>query len=241
MIDKKISVSEQVANLSIPAQLVYTWAVAHADDVGLLPSSMRTLKGTIVPLWDMQIDAFEKLVQEIVEEGLWETYEYQKVRYYRLTSFTKYQTLKRDRQPQTILPIPMHEGPRDSWVELEALGFQVEASGFQKFPEVKRREEKRSEGKRSEDMVNAFDTFWQEYPRKTAKSKAKQAFDKLNPSQELFSTIMKALEVHKRQKGWIKDDGQFIPHPATWLNQGRWEDEVSSGAPKKTGSKYNGL
>jgi hypothetical protein len=24
---------------------------------------------------------------------------------------------------------------------------------------------------------------------------------------------------------WTKDGGQFIPHPATWLNQKRWEDE----------------
>ena len=30
----------------------------------------------------------------------------------------------------------------------------------------------------------------------------------------------------KATKEWQKDGGQFIPHPATWLNEGRWDDTV---------------
>ena len=29
----------------------------------------------------------------------------------------------------------------------------------------------------------------------------------------------------KKMENWIKDDGKYIPHPATWINQKRWEDE----------------
>ena len=49
MIDKKISVSEQVANLPIEAQLLFTWMIPHADDVGLLPYSARTIKALVIP------------------------------------------------------------------------------------------------------------------------------------------------------------------------------------------------
>jgi len=34
-----------------------------------------------------------------------------------------------------------------------------------------------------------------------------------------------ALAWQARQPGWLKDDGQYIPLPATWLNGARWEDE----------------
>ncbi len=35
-----------------------------------------------------------------------------------------------------------------------------------------------------------------------------------------------AIEVQKQSEQWTKDNGRFIPNPATWLNQGRWEDEL---------------
>jgi hypothetical protein len=38
--------------------------------------------------------------------------------------------------------------------------------------------------------------------------------------------ILAAVENQKRSEQWVKDGGQFIPHPATWLNQGRWDDVV---------------
>lgn len=41
---------------------------------------------------------------------------------------------------------------------------------------------------------------------------------------------MAALEAAKKCDQWRKDNGQFIPYPATWLNQERWEDEY--GVPK---------
>lgn len=35
---------------------------------------------------------------------------------------------------------------------------------------------------------------------------------------------------------WQRDGGQYIPHPATWLNQGRWKDEIEPTAG--TGMTY---
>lgn len=73
--------------------------------------------------------------------------------------------------------------------------------------------------------VSLFDSFWSAYPRKVAKPEALKAWIKHKPDAELAAAIVKGLERAKRSKDWLKDDGQFIPHPATWLNQRRWEDE----------------
>lgn len=72
---------------------------------------------------------------------------------------------------------------------------------------------------------DTFAAFWSAYPRKDSKAKAKASWDKLKPDKELVSRIMAALEQHKRSDQWNRDGGQYIPYPATWLNQRRWEDE----------------
>ena len=72
---------------------------------------------------------------------------------------------------------------------------------------------------------DTFAAFWSAYPRKDSKAKAKASWDKLKPDKELVSQIMAALEQHKRSDQWTRDGGQYIPYPATWLNQRRWEDE----------------
>lgn len=70
-----------------------------------------------------------------------------------------------------------------------------------------------------------FDEFWKAYPRKSNKGGARKAWKKLSPDKELFAKIMAALEVAKKCEQWTKDRGQFIPYPATWLNQERWDDD----------------
>lgn len=38
--------------------------------------------------------------------------------------------------------------------------------------------------------------------------------------------MLNAIETAKQSRQWNKDNGQYIPNPATWLNQKRWEDEI---------------
>lgn len=77
-------------------------------------------------------------------------------------------------------------------------------------------------------MADGFDTFWQLYPRKVGKVKAQQSWKKINPDDELTAKICRAVIQQKYSPQWTKDNGQFIPHPTTWLNQRRWEDEIES-------------
>jgi predicted phage replisome organizer len=76
-----------------------------------------------------------------------------------------------------------------------------------------------------ENIDVLFDKFWKVYPNKTGKKYAKQCFAKLKPTEELVERMIKAIEEQKNTEKWRKDNGQYIPNPSTWLNQGRWEDE----------------
>lgn len=70
-----------------------------------------------------------------------------------------------------------------------------------------------------------FDAFWNAYPKKIGKGAAEKAFKKIKPSGDLLQRMLSAVEVQKQSDQWRRDNGQYIPNPATWLNQTRWEDE----------------
>jgi hypothetical protein len=75
-----------------------------------------------------------------------------------------------------------------------------------------------------------FNDFWQIYPRKVAKKAAEKAWKQMT-----FVEQTKALSaVTQHVKYWqIKEtEHEFIPHPATWLNQGRYDDELVIEPPK---------
>lgn len=76
--------------------------------------------------------------------------------------------------------------------------------------------------------IDHFDAFYKAYPRKVGKAPARKAFDKLKVTETMLSDIMTAIERDKASKQW--QDRQYIPHPATWLNQRRWEDEQEQPA-----------
>lgn len=82
-----------------------------------------------------------------------------------------------------------------------------------------------------------FDEFWAAYPKKTGKDAARKAFEKRKPDADLLATMLGVLAAQRNSKDWLKDGGQFVPNPATWLNQGRWQDEVDGGASDGSGDQ----
>jgi hypothetical protein len=100
-------------------------------------------------------------------------------------------------------------------------------------------EEEREEDKDikniKKDYSDSFLKFWTAYPNKQAKATAQKAWAKIQNEPNILSIILSAIEAHKRSESWIKDGGKFIPHPATWLNGRRWEDEIAGvvSKPKK--------
>jgi uncharacterized protein YdaU (DUF1376 family) len=76
---------------------------------------------------------------------------------------------------------------------------------------------------------DGFAEFWMAYPRKTAKADARRAWAKIGPTPELRAVMLAALERQKHSADWRKEGGKYVPHPATWLNGERWEDEAPAG------------
>jgi hypothetical protein len=74
-------------------------------------------------------------------------------------------------------------------------------------------------------ILKGFDRFWKVYPRKRSQGIAEKVWARINPSEELQDRIINAIEQAKNSAEWLKDGGQYIPYPASWLNSKGWEDE----------------
>jgi hypothetical protein len=70
-----------------------------------------------------------------------------------------------------------------------------------------------------------FSDFWTTYPKKVGKGAAMKVWRRIKPNAPLRARIQLAITDQTHTDQWRKDAGQFIPNPATWLNQGRWDDE----------------
>lgn len=93
-------------------------------------------------------------------------------------------------------------------------------------PSVTRHETRQVTRQSAHDPLEArFETFWTAYPRKVAKDAARKAWNQRKPTEALMVDILAAIARQTLSAQWQRDGGQFIPHPATWLRQGRWQDE----------------
>lgn len=89
------------------------------------------------------------------------------------------------------------------------------------------------------DSQTRFNRFWDAYPKKRSKGDAVRAWKKINPSELLVSRMLSAISSAKTSADWKKNAGQFIPHPATWLNDQAWEDSIGPIAENVGGRVFH--
>jgi hypothetical protein len=219
MVHTSIWASGQVSKLSREARLLYIGLITFADDEGRLKGSPALLRSEVFPYdEDVSIKDVGRWLADIIKLNLVKEYMVDDESYLFHPKWSEYQTLRADRRKESHVPAPDCQ-PDDN---------QVSTKSPHKVSKGKVSKEKII------DMPDRFDEFWVSYPNKKAKKKAEQSWSKLKMTEELFKVIMSGLEKAKSSPQWKKDDGQFIPHPTTWLNQERWNDEVSVGTTKKT-------
>lgn len=208
------------------ARVCFVACLLRADDRGNLEAG----PGHLVRLWrDFGVDCTEKAAaigQSLADQDLIRFYDADDKRYAHIPRFGQ-----RLRSFKRACPAsPWSENAKES-TDLPLNCQQVAANGGKLRPEEKRSEVNIPLVTQSGDQL--FFQFWEAYPRKVAKQDAIKAWQKIKPSAEVFTKILTALESFKGSSQWRSDNGKFIPHPATWLNGRRFEDDLKTATPEK--------
>jgi len=89
-------------------------------------------------------------------------------------------------------------------------------------PEIPTKETNTKENIYTSDFIS----FWNSYPKRIGKKATLKAWMKAK-DKPLIDYILSKINQQKESDQWKKDNGQYIPNPSTWINQGRWDDEIS--------------
>ncbi len=209
--------SEDIVALTPYARLLYIALWCEADKEGRMAWKPKTFKMRYLPADAVDIDS---LCAEIIAAGLVKLYG---EGYAYIPAFHAHQHIN-PRESASQLPGPPagNAKPTRKARDADASTTREERDSDAQVG----REGKGKEGKDDASTRDAlFDMFYKAYPNKVAKDAARRAFEKRKPDDELLACMLAALEMHKQSPKWLEADGRFIPHPATWLNEGRWMDE----------------
>jgi len=79
--------------------------------------------------------------------------------------------------------------------------------------------------------ADSFNDFWKAYPKKVGKDKALIAWNKKKPP---LIEVLEALQWQVISDQWKSG---YIPNPATYINDGRWQDEPQINKPQSKSFK----
>ena len=77
-----------------------------------------------------------------------------------------------------------------------------------------------------------FAAWWEQYPRRVGKQRAIKAYRQARRKADA-EALLDAVQ-HQKSTAWARREIEHIPHPTTWLNEGRWEDEDQTQRPVRT-------
>jgi hypothetical protein len=221
IIKDTIAKSEKVNGLTDFQFRLWVHLITYVDDYGRGDARPAIIKGSCFPFRDRMTNKdIEKGLADLAGAGCVGLYTVDGKPYLYFPNWEQHQ---RVRSKISKCPAPTEN---NACQQLAATcgDLQQNAPVIQNPESRIQNPESRTNSRAREDC---FETFWKNYPRKEGKEKARKAFAKVSAP---IDVLLAAVEQHKKSTQWTKDNGQFIPHPATWLNGKRWEDQLEPDA-----------
>ena len=221
MFSKKIIDTDAFLDMPATARLLYFDLAMRADDEGFIGSPKGVMRATGASNDDMNILIMRKFVipfdSGVVVIRHWKIHNYIQNDRFKPTQFIEEKAQLSEKNGVV------------SKMDTDCIQI-VSKMDTQDRLEIeigKSKSKDKSLAHQKVSVVSDFDAFWSAYPRKVGKGAASKSFDRAIMKTDL-KTMLDAIEAQKQSEQWRRDGGQFIPYPATWLNQERWADEVQS-------------
>ena len=221
--------NEQLAEITIPARLLFAGLWCMADREGRLEDRPKRIKMQIYPADMLDV---EPLLQSLAEQRLIVRYSVNGVEYIWIPKFSEHQNPHPHEKSSVIPPCPgaekFHDKPK-----------AVTCNDMQLHDTASRAESLFSESLNPESPLppkgerDRFPDFWQTYPKKIGKAAAKRVWSRKGLNAKADEVLAHLATRVRSDAQWLEEGGRFIPNPATWLNRDGWEDVYAVVSDKR--------
>lgn len=217
ILKESVCTSDSVDQLSWFEEVLFYRLIVNCDDYGRFDGRPAIIKNRLFPLKEnLTIKTVSGAINRLASVGMVTLYEFEGKPYLCLPTWNDHQSVRAKRSK--------YPAPEDGVKSSEIVCKQMQADA----PVIQSNTKSESISESNSARDGAFDRFWIVYPKKVGKEAARKAFAKVKAP---VDTLISAVEAQKTSAQWTRDNGQYIPNPATWLNQGRWEDVLDTVAP----------
>jgi len=206
----------------IGCHLVYTWLLPWCDDDGRMPGEPLKILANIVPNEGFTLKEIKQMIVELDRVGLIRSYIYSEELFISVQDWDKYQRIRKDRYKTSIYPVPPDWKPNDN---------QMTTNGQQNCDLYS--SPSPSPSPSHTHQGDGFTVFYNAYPKHKSRGDAEKVWNKIKPDKNLIQKILDTIIKFKNSEEWTKENGKYIPYPATWLNAKGWEDEFDIQQPGK--------
>lgn len=209
------------------AERLFWRLLTTADDYGRFLACPSVVKASCFPLHEkLKSDTVNNALQELRSHHLLTLYQVGDREYGEFVTFSTHQgkpRAKESKYPEKPTACTSLHAPASICMQMHA-----DVTGHPDTDtDLSSLSSSGSEFEARQSLRNDFETFWQAYPNKTGKDKAWEVWksQKNTLRRPPLAMVLTVIARAKQSRKWMKDDGEYIPNPATWLNQGRWDDE----------------
>jgi hypothetical protein len=242
IIKESICSSEQVHQLKPDEEVLFYRLIVNCDDYGCIDSRPAIIRSKCYPLQadDITLEQIVARLKRLVEVGLVVVYVVEGAPYLKLATWERHQQIRAKRPRYPLLDDNSLILPADD-ITCNQLASTASncASRAQNPNPIRIQSESNPNPNPNPNLQTGedlFPEFWTAYPRKQDKGHAKKAWAKLKVDRPLLTIMLNSIVKAKESDQWVKDNGKFIPFPATWLHGEGWTDEY----PENTGRRDNG-
>lgn len=213
--------NDLLAECSPLARLLFAGLWCLADREGRLEYRPKKIKAEILPYDDCNV---AELIEQLKLKGFVVVYQHEEQIYLEIPAFTRHQNCH-IKEPESTIPAPCENSTCTVVARPLTESLLPHTEPLLPSPVPKR-------ARKKSVSLGRFQDFWDVYPKKRNRGDAESAWTKINPDDELVEKMIQAVNRFKQSEDWKKEEGQFIPYPATWLNRKGWEDSLEIELPK---------
>lgn len=226
--------SETINSLSWQAEVAFTRLIMKVDDFGRYSANPKLLRSHLFPVRDGIRDAdITRWLAECQKSGLLRVYEVDQKSYLEIIKFGQKPRAEKSKFPACTIPCEhLLANVQQAHSKCIADAPVSEDVFVSEDVSVICPDSKKENGSVEKEKLECrFMRFWEKYPKKEGKGAAEKIFYRIKPDDDLLNRMLNAIELHKVLKRWErKENYQYIPHPSTWLNGKRWEDDHSGSS-----------